>query len=294
MPKVSVIIPVYNVEKYLGRALDSLIAQTHPDWEAIIVDDGSTDGSAHIADEYARKDCRFRLFRQPNQGQAVARNKALEKCAGSYIMYLDPDDMLHRQAMEICVNAAERDGSDMVTFKYDHLYRSLNKLAHKYHMGDIKPWQRHYSNPAYFVTENIFQHAAECNHPVGVIKQWKVKNCQAWRCFLRIDLARKAQFAEGVKYEDVPWWGEILINVRRTTITRLPLYYYYPSPQSFIMSASTAEHIRSLEVILQLSDGIYEQAKPQQREAWNANFRNAFAEILEDKRREEEQEKARL
>jgi len=283
MNKVSVIIPVYNVEKYLRRALDSLLAQTHRDWEAILVDDGSTDGSGRIARQYCDRDRRFVLVRQENQGQGVARNNALKTASGDYVMYLDPDDSFHPQAMEICVAAAERDGSDMVTFTYDHLYRFLNKCAHRLGLGDVKPRPRQYRDYAYHVTDNIFLHATESSHPQGIDRQWRVKHCQAWRCLLRAELARKARFAEGLKYEDVPWWGEILLNVRRTTITRLPLYYYYPNPGSFIMSAGREEHIRSLQAILKQTDELYAKATTAQRNAWNANFRNSYNRYLQKK-----------
>ena len=283
MNKVSVIIPIYNVEKYLRRALDSLLAQTHQDWEAILVDDGSTDGSGRIARHYCDKDKRFVLVRQENQGQGAARNNALKSVRGDYVMYLDPDDSLHPQAMELCVAAALRDGSDMVTFTYDHLYRFLNKCSHRLGLGDVKPRPRHYRDYPYHVTDNIFLHATESSHPQGIDRRWRVKHCQAWRCLLRADLARKARFAEGLKYEDVPWWGEILLNVRRTTITRLPLYYYYPNPGSFIMSADRKEHIRSLQAILKQTDELYGKATTAQRNAWNANFRNSYNRYLQKK-----------
>lgn len=283
MNKVSVIIPVYNVEKYLRRALDSLLAQTHRDWEAILVDDGSTDGSGRIARQYCDRDRRFVLVRQENQGQGAARNNALKIASGDYVMYLDPDDSFHPQAMELCVAATVRDGSDMVTFTYDHLYRFLNKCAHRLGLGDVKPRPRQYRDYAYHVTDNIFLHATESSHPQGVDQRWRVKHCQAWRCLLRADLARKARFAARINYQDVPWWGEILLNVRRTTITRLPLYFYYPNPGSFIMSAPMKTHIWSLKVVLDLTDKIYEKATPEQRQFWNANFRSAFSRMLEHK-----------
>lgn len=283
MRKISVIIPVYNVEKYIGRALDSLLAQTYKNWEAILVDDGSTDDSANIAQCYCDKDKRFIIVRQENQGQAAARNNALNMVRGDYVMYLDPDDMYHPQAMEICINAAVRDNSDMVTYAYNRTYRRLNKWMHKLHLGDIKPWYRHYKNPKYLVTENIFEHATESRHPEGINKKWKIRNCQAWRCLLRIDLAKKARFAEGVKYEDVPWWGTILLNVKRTTIFKLPLYYYYPNPDSFIMSASMEEHVRSLKVVIGLIDELYKDVDPKLRKAWIANFRTPFNKYMERK-----------
>lgn len=268
---------------YLGRALDSILAQTYHNWEAIMMDDGSTDGSTEIAERYQAQDQRFRLFRQENQGQGVARNNALKVISGDFVLYLDPDDMLHPQTMEICVNASLRDSSDMVTYTYDHLYRTLNKCTHRLGLGDIGPWPRHYRSYGYIVTDNIFRHATERSHPKGVDRKWMVKHCQAWRCMLKADLARTARFAAGIKYEDVPWWGEVLLNVKRTTITKLPLYYYYPNPASFIMSASTEEHIRSLKAILKQTDEIFEKATPEQRNAWNTNFRKSYNRYLEKK-----------
>ena len=91
-PKFSVIIPIYNVAPYLRQCLDSIVAQSCADWEAICVDDGSTDASGAILDEYARKDSRFRIFRQINSGVGAARNHGLEFAAGDWITYLDGDD----------------------------------------------------------------------------------------------------------------------------------------------------------------------------------------------------------
>lgn len=94
MPKFSIIIPVYNVAPYLRECLDSVLAQTFTDWEAICVDDGSTDGSGAILDEYAVRDGRFRVIHQVNAGVSAARNAALDVANGEYICFLDGDDVL--------------------------------------------------------------------------------------------------------------------------------------------------------------------------------------------------------
>lgn len=111
---VSVIVPVYNVEKYLAACLDSLQAQTYPYWEAICVNDGSADGSWQILQEYAAKDSRFVIINQKNSGVSAARNVALRKAKGDYIAFLDSDDMLHCQFMEYMATALEKTNSDMV------------------------------------------------------------------------------------------------------------------------------------------------------------------------------------
>ena len=100
MSKVSVIVPVYNVEKYLHRCIDSILAQTYGDFELILVDDGSTDSSGTICDSYALKDSRVKVIHQANQGQAAARNRALNLARGEYIAFVDSDDYIHPQMME--------------------------------------------------------------------------------------------------------------------------------------------------------------------------------------------------
>ena len=89
---ISVIIPIYNVERYLRRALDSLLSQTHHSWEAILIDDGSPDACGDIADAYAARDGRFKVIHQANRGVSASRNTGMERAAGRYVLFLDPDD----------------------------------------------------------------------------------------------------------------------------------------------------------------------------------------------------------
>lgn len=99
-PKFSIVIPVYNVEQYLRECLDSVLSQTFTDWEAVCVDDGSTDRSGLILDEYAGKDRRFRVIHQTNGGVSVARNTALENVRGEWITFVDADDRIASWRLE--------------------------------------------------------------------------------------------------------------------------------------------------------------------------------------------------
>lgn len=101
---ISIIIPVYNTEKYLRQCLESIQQQTYPDWEAILVDDGSSDGSPAICDEYAQKDSRFKVVHQANGGVSSARNIGLNKAHGEWLIFLDADDMLKNNALEFYTN----------------------------------------------------------------------------------------------------------------------------------------------------------------------------------------------
>ena len=113
---VSVIIPVYNVEKYLAECVDSVLCQTYTDYEVILVDDGATDSSGQICDDYARKDPRIRVIHQPNGGLSAARNTGLNAARGEYIYFLDSDDYITSDALEYMVATAEQAQADVVFF----------------------------------------------------------------------------------------------------------------------------------------------------------------------------------
>ena len=113
-PKVSIIIPVYNVEKYLKRCLDSLVNQTLEDIEIILVDDSSTDSSLEICRDAAKKDSRIKVLSKPNEGAGRARNKALEVASGKYIGFLDSDDFVEQDMFKTLYEKAEKYNSDLV------------------------------------------------------------------------------------------------------------------------------------------------------------------------------------
>lgn len=115
---ISVVIPVYNVDKYLRQCLDSVIGQTYGNLEILVVDDGSTDKSAIICDEYATKDNRIRVFHTANHGLSAARNCAIDKAVGDYIAFLDSDDWLEPDAYTILLREALNTGADIVHFRF--------------------------------------------------------------------------------------------------------------------------------------------------------------------------------
>lgn len=98
-PKVSVIVPVYNVEKLLQRCIDSILAQTFTDFELLLIDDGSKDKSGEICDEYAAKDSRIRVFHKQNGGVSTARNIGIDKAQGEWIYFVDSDDIVLPSAL---------------------------------------------------------------------------------------------------------------------------------------------------------------------------------------------------
>ena len=132
MPEISVIVPVYNVEEYLRRCLDSLISQTYKSIEIICVNDGSTDGCLGILNEYAQQDCRIKVVNQPNGGLSAARNAGLRCASAPYVMFLDSDDEFRPSACETLHSAIVRDRSDFARCGVDlvreksHIVPSVN------------------------------------------------------------------------------------------------------------------------------------------------------------------------
>lgn len=129
MIKVSVIIPVYNVENYLRQCLDSVVNQTLREIEIICVNDSSTDGSLAILEEYAQKDDRIQVITQPNAGAGAARNRGMDLAKGEYLSFLDSDDFFEPAMLEKAYNLAEQNRADFVVYKSDQYHTEENKFV---------------------------------------------------------------------------------------------------------------------------------------------------------------------
>ena len=290
VPAFSVIIPVFNDVRHLGRCLDSLLVQTNTDWEAVCVDDGSTDGTSPLLDEFARKDSRIKAIHKSNEGVSIARNTAMQHTSGSHIVYVDSDDFLHPQTFELCSRIIADSNPDLIAYTYNRKYRRNLIISQLLHLPDPRPVFTTY-NPAsidYRLTDNIYEYATEYSRPKVPESQrpWLVKHCQPWRCMYKKEIVEDIRFVSGIIYEDFPWWGEVLLKVRNAAILNLPLYYYYPNPHSYIMASKKQFKIESLKKALAISESYYEShATPYQREMWHKNFIVPFKEKLAKKQR---------
>ena len=115
---ISIIMPIYQAEKYLGKSVDSIISQTFADWELWLVDDGSTDDSAALCDRYTAADKRIIALHQKNQGPAAARNNALKRCKGEAVYFADSDDWLEPDMLEVMYGMMKKTGADIVVSEY--------------------------------------------------------------------------------------------------------------------------------------------------------------------------------
>ena len=279
-PKISIIIPMYGVEKYLHRCLDSVKNQTFQDWQAILVDDGSPDKSGEIAESYAAQDKRFVVIHKENGGLSDARNAGMPKASGEYIMYLDSDDFIHPQTMEIAYNLAQQNNSDIVSFAYDRFYRPQLMVYHKlgldtdnvvpfgikkkYNLGKIQ---------SRTVTD-IYEYATDNAHNAfRKNRRWLVKHCQVWKNLYRRSLIQDIEFIKGILFEDFPWWSRVMLRNPKVTIAPVPLYYYIPNFGGIVLSAKQLRIMQSLIVGIKDSFVLYkDQANAHQMKLWSENF----------------------
>jgi len=230
MPLVSIIVPVYNVEKYLKQALDSVVNQTLKDIEIICIDDCSTDNSLKILNKYASKDERFVVLKQEqNQGQGVARNRALDIAKGEYIMFLDPDDWYELNACELCYNQISKNKNDFVIFPHYFYYEETQEK--KLMVNRIKPFfdieNNSNINPYKLLNKNFF------------INCYSV--CQIYsKEFLNKQNIRYSDYRIN---EDIKFFVGALLNTDNLSIIDIPLYCYRIYNKSSSFNASKYKEI---------------------------------------------------
>ena len=129
---ISVIIPFYNVQKYILKTLESVAAQTYKDFEAVLIDDGSTDDSGGICDDFAKSDKRFRVIHNVHAGVSAARNTGLSEARGEYFYFLDGDDLITPDCLETLYSALEKTGADMAQGNYAYVNDDMSEYELKY------------------------------------------------------------------------------------------------------------------------------------------------------------------
>ena len=284
MQAISVIIPMYESERYIRRCFDSLLNQTFTNWQAICVDDGSPDRSGEIAQEYAARDKRFVVIHQDNMGVSGARNTGLKYANGEYIMFLDADDSIHPQTMEMTYYMTRRDETDVVSYTFSKFYQSRLKMRHFFGLDttDVKPFGlNHRYGPecvCSLVTNDIFKYATQKPKSMfSVNRQWTIEGCRVWKHLYRRSLISDIRFINGVLIEDFPWWSSVMLKNPHVTILNLPLYYYRPRFDGGVFSINRLRTIDNLCACIEHTFALYYNKSNQyQFQQWNKNFLWAF------------------
>lgn len=253
MPKVSIIVPVYNSEKALGRCVDSVLAQTFEDFELILADDGSTDASPRIIDAYAGRDPRVRPIHKPNTGVSDTRNAALDQARGTYVQFLDSDDWIVPEATQLMVRAMEDHDADMVVSDF---YRVIgSRTARK---GDIDA-----DGPITREDYADYMMQAPSDFYYGVLWNKLYKRATIELFGLRMD--PKISWCE-----DFIFNMEYVLRTRRIYPLQVPLYYYVKTEGSLVeQSAGIAGTVRMklsvIEYYKRFYQSIYDEDDYQRR-----------------------------
>lgn len=239
MPAVSVIIPVYNTEQYVAECLASVLAQTFQDFEAIVVDDGSTDGSAAIASEFAKKDSRIRIVSQENKGLSEARNAGLDVAQGEWITFVDSDDAIATGFLQALVDAANTTGADIAcSGKSD--FENLSEIPSS-------------AMPSKKCTE-----LSPSDALASALYQKDKPDYSAWNKLYAKHLWKTRRFPAGKFFEDMATIPQVFLEATRIAFVPEPLYLYRKRPTSILAtpySRRKAELLDIAESVVQLVKG---------------------------------------
>lgn len=210
MTKVSVIMTAFNEEKFIRKSIESVLVQSLPDFELIIVNDGSTDNTLDIINRF--DDSRITVIDQENQGPGASRNNALKMACGEYVMYLDADDWYHPQALEIAYGEAKARDTDFTFFQMIN-YDDKTGETYENDWFNLNIFDESFENTVFKASDytgSIFDMS------VGVCQ--KIYSTSFLR---RID----ARFPEGIFFEDMPFFYYVLLKAERISIVKRHLYY---------------------------------------------------------------------
>ena len=243
--KVSIIIPVYNTEKYLHKCLTSAIVQTLKEIEIIVINDASTDNSLKIIKEFEKKDSRIQLINfEKNKGNGIGRNTALKKAKGNYILFLDADDWLEKNAAKLLYQKAKENNYKIVLMGYLQHFQVSQKIQAMPVIYNEKDTNLHY----YFLT-----------HTKGFGSMpW------AYLYNRKLLIDNNIFFTEGVYFEDVNFVAKAIFNVQEIGVLNLPLYHYLVHKESItgFLNKTKIENLFEVHILLKeflMAQGLFKK-----------------------------------
>ena len=203
---ISIITPVYKVEKYIHRCVDSVLNQSYIDFELILVDDGSPDNCPAICDEYAKKDSRIKVIHKDNGGSSDARNYGLDICSGDYITFLDSDDFWHKDYLKIMLDYLQKYNADIVQCCFE-------------------------KGTGEFFLQTTSKNKIKILNKYEALKDYSYKVIP-WSKLYKKDIIGNIRFPIGIICEDDATYYKFVYNANKIAIISDILYYYYQSPVS--------------------------------------------------------------
>ncbi|WP_010678077.1 glycosyltransferase family 2 protein [Bacillus timonensis] len=226
-PKVSVVVPVYKVEKYIDRCLKSIVNQTYTNLEIILVNDGSPDNCGTIVEKYAEIDLRVIALHKENGGLSDARNFGMNYVTGEFTLFVDSDDWLEVDMVETMVMNSIKYKADVVQSAFYYAYENYLLFDNRYFPKDGEP---------IILDKKMLMKELVINE--------KVKNF-AWGKLYKTKIIKDLPFEKGVLFEDVFWAHNVMHRVNTYLITHQPMYYYFQRSDSIVANYT----LRSLDIL---------------------------------------------
>ncbi|ATR94707.1 glycosyl transferase family 2 [Porphyromonas gingivalis] len=226
IPELSIIIPVYNVEDYLHRCVDSILSQDYDAYEIILVDDGSTDSSGSLCDELARQHKCIRVIHKPNGGLSSARNAGLRVAQGRYIWFIDSDDYIAEKCLDKIMTKIKSDGSEIIFFSHirSNGVSTFGSPVGKYH-------------PGFYTGMEVLQ-----GH-LAYMTAWSyVSSKSLWD-------ENNLLFLEGINFEDFEIWPRLLKTLKKGSFLKsdIPPYIYYVRPGSIMNQSDPNKRLKQIQ-----------------------------------------------
>ena len=246
--KISIIIPIYNVSSSLKRCLNSVINQTYRNIEIICVNDGSSDDSLKILKEFEKKDNRIIVIDKKNEGVSIARNVGIEKSTGEYITFVDSDDWLELNALEVLYNTIISEKVDVVRGSYFRNYNFSSDSIEVDELFELKNKRVKVSNNLLFTSflEKIIN---------GKI------NCFVWLLLIKNNILKNVELFDQKIYlmEDSIFYFDLINNIDSIYFLNIPIYHYYLNPQS--ATKASGYYVRNMYNVLDVNESIINKLK---------------------------------
>ena len=234
MYKISIVVPVYNIEKYIGKCIDSIISQTYQNYELILVDDGSKDDSSNICDEYAKNNENIVVIHKSNGGLSDARNAGINKATGDYVIFVDGDDFIKdNECLKYLVSELQKEEVDLLQYKMIHYYENTEKMV-GLRDYDCDNSLNAVSKLAMLISNGTYSPSA-CDKAIrlSIIKENNI------------------YFEKGLTSEDIKWAFKLFLNVRNFNVVNKEIYVYRQQRQGSITNTISRKNIECLFGIIE-------------------------------------------
>lgn len=230
---VSIIIPIFNVERYLNRCITSIADQTYQDIQIVLVDDGSTDRSPEICDSWAAKDSRVTVAHQTNGGVSIARNRGLDMATGEYILWVDSDDYIAPETVEIMMRTVMQTHADMVICDF----KKGTDAQYTFETSAEIPCEQINSITA---LDRIYADAHSA-----------LRYAAPWAKLTKRSIYQDIRYPEGKIFEDIYTTHKLLLRCDRITVLDIPLFYYFQRPDSIMNATFSMKKLDYLQALVE-------------------------------------------